>query len=197
MHFNKEQINQIIFMKNLIWFLIIILLSSSSCSRSGQRKRMLEKEHSEHVQGSQSIRPLERSTRTSPETQADNRVSMRLQNGVYYIPIKINGIAMEFIFDTGASIISISVTEAMFLAKQGLLRDEDFLGSTFFSDATGTISEGTRINLKSVQIGSKTLSNVEASVVHNLEAPLLLGQSALRRFGKVTIDYQKGELLLE
>lgn len=168
-----------------------------SCSRSGQRKRMLEKEHREHVQGRQVITPHDQNTRTSSEKFAANRVSMRLQNGVYYIPIKINGIAMEFIFDTGASIISISVTEAMFLAKQGLLSDEDFLGSTFFSDATGTISEGTRINLQSVQIGNKTLSNVEASVVHNLEAPLLLGQSALRRFGKVTIDYQRGELLLE
>ena len=184
-------------MKTLIWFLILILLGSFSCSRSGQRKRMLEKEHNEQVQGSQPVRPIDQSARTSTKKPTNNRVSMRLKGGVYYIPIKINGVAMEFVFDTGASIISISETEALFLAKQGLLRDEDILGSILFSDATGRISEGTRINLQSVQIGNETLYNVEASVVHNLEAPLLLGQSALSRFGKVTIDYQKGELLLD
>ncbi len=181
------------------YFFLLLLISTLliSCSRSGQRKRMLEKEHREHVQRRQVIAPHDQNSRTSSETFATNKVSMRLQNGVYYIPIKINGIAMEFIFDTGASIISISVTEAMFMAKQGLLRDDDFLGSTWFSDATGTISEGTRINLQRVQIGNKTLYNVEASVVHNLEAPLLLGQTALNRFGKITIDYKNNTLMLE
>jgi aspartyl protease family protein len=126
-----------------------------------------------------------------------NRIQMRHAGGVYFVPLKVNGLEMEFIFDTGASTISISLSEAMLLHRQGKLGNRDILGTSFFTDATGTISEGTRLNLREVEIGNRTLYNVEASVVHNLKAPLLLGQSALNQFGRITIDYEKKELILE
>ncbi len=40
-----------------------------------------------------------------------------------------------------------------------------------------------------MEIGGIILHNVEANVVDNIQAPLLLGQTALSKFGKVTIDY--------
>lgn len=124
-------------------------------------------------------------------------VKMVQIGGVYQIPVDVNGVRMSFIFDTGASNISISNTEALFLAKQGLLTEEDVIGKQNFIDAKGEISEGTIIMLRSIKIGNKTLKNVEASVVDNLNAPLLLGQSALSRFGSIRIDNVKGELILE
>ena len=118
-------------------------------------------------------------------------------NGVYQIPTEINGIPMYFIFDTGASTISISETETMFLYKQGKLFKEDIIGSANFMDANGGISEGTIIVLRNVKIGNKNLKNIKASVVHNSEAPLLFGQSALEQFGKISIDNRKGEISFE
>jgi aspartyl protease family protein len=118
-----------------------------------------------------------------------NTVKMTKKDGVYEIPIKINGVSMIFIFDTGAGLISISNTEAGFLYKQGKLTQEDIIGKANFMDANGDISVGTIIRLKTVQIGNKILYNVEASVVNNTNAPLLMGQSALEQFGKVSIDY--------
>ena len=44
---------------------------------------------------------------------------------------------------------------------------------------------------------NKTLENVWSSIVHNNEAPLLLGQSALVKFGKISIDYKKNEMTFE
>ena len=79
-------------------------------------------------------------------------IKMEKVNGVYQIPVSINGIPMHFIFDTGASTISISVTEASFLYKQGLLINDDIVGKANFSDANGNISEGTIIILKTVFI---------------------------------------------
>ena len=96
---------------------------------------------------------------------------------------------MTFIFDTGASLISISETEAAFLYKQGTLTDDDIIEKAEFSDANGDISEGTIVRLKSVSIGNRTLYDVRAVVVSGGRAPLLLGQSALSQFGKVSIDY--------
>ena len=172
--------------KILITAIVITLFFS--CSPSGQEKRRLKR-----VQNQTEISE----NKNQNTYESPNVIKLTEKGGVYYIPASINGVPMDFVFDTGASVISISETEAIFLAKQGLLAEEDILGETRFSVATGEISEGTLINLREVKIGNKTLNNVKASVVHNLEAPLLLGQSALKQFGKVTIDYNKGVLILE
>jgi len=125
------------------------------------------------------------------------KVGFTKENGVLYIPVEINGVPMRFIFDTGASSVTMSLTEANFLAKQGKLTDDDILGSENFMDANGNISEGTEIILRSVRIGDREISNVKASVVMNQRAPLLFGQTAMAAFGKVSIDYNKNVLILE
>ena len=122
---------------------------------------------------------------------------MEKKNGVNQVPVEINGTKMFFIFDTGAGMVSISGTEAIFLYKQGTLTDEDILEKANFIDANGDISEGTIINLKTVKIGNRTLENIQASVVHNMQAPLLLGQTVLENFGKISIDNNKGEIIFE
>lgn len=124
-------------------------------------------------------------------------VKMERLNGVYYVECKINGSEMQFIFDTGASDITMSLTEARFLHKQGKLSDEDFKGRQQYQIADGSISEGTIVNLKTVTIGNRTLNNVQASIVQNMEAPLLLGQSALSEFGKISIDYKNQTITFE
>jgi aspartyl protease family protein len=138
-----------------------------------------------------------RSDQARVEDQEKNVVKIRKADGVWEIPTEINGVQMYFVFDTGAGLISISDAEALFLIKQGSLTRDDILGSANFYDANGDISEGTIINLKSVRIGSRLLENVEASVVHNLKAPLLMGQSALEKFGKISIDYGREEITFE
>lgn len=124
-------------------------------------------------------------------------VSMQLENGVYIIPVHVNEILMNFIFDTGASLISISEKEAQELYLQGKLEERDFVGKGQFSDANGDVSEGLIINLKTVKLGNRILRDVLACVVSNQNAPLLFGQSALAKFGKVSIDYTRNEIVFE
>ncbi|MCQ4035065.1 retropepsin-like aspartic protease family protein [Kaistella montana] len=115
-------------------------------------------------------------------------IEMTFENGIYTIPCKVNGIPMKFVFDTGASNVSISITEAKFLIKQGLLNDEDIIGSVQYKIANGEVEEGTKIILKEINIDGYILHNVEASIVHQLNAPLLLGQSAISKLGTFEID---------
>jgi aspartyl protease family protein len=131
------------------------------------------------------------------ETKKVESIQMRKEGGVYLVPTKVNGIPMEFIVDTGASMVSISKTEAQFLYKNGLLSESDFIGTQNFVLANGEVEEGWVIRLKSVQIGNRVVYDVEATIDGNISAPLLLGQSVLERFGKVSMDYSTGIMELE
>ena len=170
-------------MRNL--FLLLVVLTLNNCKRASSYPSVESRSE-----------PVKTNSRENLNLNS-NIVKMQSSGGVYYVPIEINGVSMKIIFDTGASSISISETEVLFLWKQGKINEDDILGTIKFQDATGNISEGTQINLKEVKIGNRTINNVEASVVHNLQAPLLLGQSALSKFGKVTIDYKKNEISFE
>ena len=173
--------NQALFLMSLI-----LLNGCSGCSKSGRRHQQLNELGNS--------RPTRES---SGSNGSKSIVKMKETNGVYEVPVEINGAKMFFIFDTGASDITISLTEARFLYKQGTLTDSDFLELQQYQIADGSIAVGTKLNLKTVKIGNRILTNVEASVVHNEEAPLLFGQSALAQFGKISIDYQKGEITFE
>jgi len=122
---------------------------------------------------------------------------MKKVGGVYHIPCKINDTEMEFVFDTGASDITISLTEAKFLYKQGKLAEDDFRNKQMYQTADGSIHEGMVVILRTVEIGNRELQNVQASIMDNEDAPLLLGQSALAAFGKISIDYNRNEIIFE
>jgi clan AA aspartic protease (TIGR02281 family) len=129
-------------------------------------------------------------------TLAQDIVKMEKENGVYKIPCKVNGLSLRFIFDTGASDVSISLTEALFMLKNGYMTEADIKGTVYYSIANGEIAEGTKINLRKIEVGKQVLYNVEASIVHTSQAPLLFGQSAMERFGTFTMDYSNSNLII-
>lgn len=113
------------------------------------------------------------------------------EGGVCKVKCAINGLPLHFIFDTGATDVSISSIEATFMAKNDFLSSSDIIGKQNYQTADGNITEGTVINLKDVKLGSLHLNNIKASVVRNQAAPLLLGQSVLSKLGKIEIDNTK------
>ena len=115
-------------------------------------------------------------------------ISMEQKGGVFYIPGKINGLPLQFIFDTGASNVSISSVEATFMLKNDYLAVSDIIGRQNYMTADGNITEGTVINLRDVKLGNIHLNDIKASVVKNQSAPLLLGQSVFSKLGKIEID---------
>lgn len=136
------------------------------------------------------VSELEKESKTdnAQYEEATCQVPYTKKGGVTQVKCEVNGLPLHFIFDTGASSISISSVEAMFMLKNEYLNEKDIVGTSLFTDANGDISEGTVINLKNVKIGDAVLHDVKASVVHNQKAPLLLGQTAFQKFGKMEID---------
>ncbi|HRI26731.1 MAG TPA: retropepsin-like aspartic protease [Chitinophagales bacterium] len=121
-------------------------------------------------------------------------IKMQIEGGVFTLPCKVNNLPLKFIFDTGSSDVSISLIEAAFMAKNGYLTNEDIRGTSIYTIANGEEVEGVKINLRKIQIGDVFLYNVEASIMNSLEAPLLLGQSAISRLGRIELDYNANTL---
>lgn len=173
----------------LIYCLLLISISScKNCSGSGRRASL---QNSNINQAKvPDIQPKNTKNQELESNLISERFSIPLnsEGGVNTIPVEVNGVTMNFIFDTGASDITISSVEAAFLIKQGSISSEDVIGEQIYQTADGSINVGLKIRLRTVKIGPSELKNVEASIIDNDRAPLLLGQSALQRFGSFSID---------
>ena len=131
------------------------------------------------------------------EPETDATIKMKREGSVFTIPAKVNGLALEFILDTGASDVFISRTEAMFMLKHGYLGRDDFIGIERYSLADGSLEEGDSVIFREMEIGGLKLFNVRAGISNRPGAPLLLGQSALRRLGKIEINYTNNTLTIK
>lgn len=116
--------------------------------------------------------------------------------GTYEVQSKINGLPLNMTFDTGAADILISQTEVDFMLKNGYLTEQDFIGKNNYYTASEEKIEARTVMLRQVEIGGLFLKNVRAAVIKNRMAGMLFGQSALSRYGKITIDNQKKQIIL-
>lgn len=111
--------------------------------------------------------------------------------GVKTIPVKLNGITMTMIYDTGCSGIHLSLNEVQTLVKNGKLDIDDILDASYTTIADGSIVENGTINIKRIEIGGEdgiVLENKKASVALNQDAPILLGNAVLDELASVEVD---------
>lgn len=168
-------------MKNCAILLIsMLLISVMSCNDNNIKSSIVES-------NSDSI-PMQDSTSVQDSSMVRIGTKMEKSGGVYLLPCVVNAVKMNFIFDTGASNVSISLTEALFLLKNGYLEDYDILGSSLSQVADGSIVENTEINLHSIEVNGIIITDVKAVVSNSIDAPLLLGQSAIQKLGKIEIS---------
>lgn len=121
-------------------------------------------------------------------TFARTTINMEKDGGVYKVPCVVNGLRMKFIFDTGAATVCISESMAQYMLENDYLKRSDILGSGLSSVADGRIVDHVKIRLATIEIGGLKLNNVEAVVIEGQTSPLLLGQSAISKMGKVSIS---------
>ena len=164
----------------------LILLSCNHPESNKYNRNLGRKKEFSSSSNEIKVNAIQLETQNSIAQAQRNVLKMELQNGVRYVWIEINGIRLRFIFDTGASSICISPAEATVLYRQGTLQKHDILDVEYFQDATGNISEGTKVNIREVRIGDLILN-----------APLLLGQTVLERFGSIEIDNVNDQIIFK
>ena len=106
------------------------------------------------------------------------------------------------IYDTGASHIVMSLNEVITLLKNGALSESDIIGSDYATIADGNIVENVKVRLREVEIGGEDgikVNNVEALIVANLDAPLLLGRSAIKdnNVASISIDNEQQAIVIK
>jgi clan AA aspartic protease (TIGR02281 family) len=126
----------------------------------------------------------------------EDRVLLASKNGILVAPVVINNaIKLDFFVDSGATDVSIPADLFSSMRRSGAILDGDIIGSRKFINADGEASKSTTFILRTLKIGAVEVSHVEASVAPQ-RAPLLLGQSFLKRFKSWSIDNASQELIL-
>jgi hypothetical protein len=127
---------------------------------------------------------------TMVTAQTRNVIPMNYKNGIYTIPCEVNGLTMKFIFDSGASTTQIGLSEALFMLKNDYLSRKDLGDDIELSIADGSTILGREISIRSLKVGNQEFNNVDAIVVEELSAPLLLGQNIMSQNSALVINYE-------
>ncbi|MDQ3050210.1 MAG: retroviral-like aspartic protease family protein [Bacteroidota bacterium] len=123
------------------------------------------------------------------QLNAQTLLKMEQLNGIQVMPCKVNNLTLKFIIDTGEKDARISITDAMFMLKNGYITTSDIVGTEYERFVNGHVSNGTIVKIKQLEIGNTTINNIVATIVTDLSSPLVLGQSVLYKIGKIEFDY--------
>lgn len=112
----------------------------------------------------------------SADADGGGKIAMTADNqGHFYTTGTVNGVSVRFLVDTGATMISLGISDAR---RIGLDFERGQKGLTQTANGQGVVS---KVQLNTVRIGDVTLHNVDA-LIHQTEMPMaLLGMSFLNR----------------
>jgi aspartyl protease family protein len=156
------------------------------------------------------VDPFENNSEANKVTQVQDTISdvIRLENsniikieknanGLIEVPVILNDvIKIKFIFDSGASEVSLSPDVALTLMRTGSIQNNDWLPSQTYTFADGSTAKSKRFIIRKLIIGNQILLNIEASIASSIDAPMLLGQNVMKKLGSITIDYKKNLLII-
>lgn len=126
-----------------------------------------------------------------------DRIHLIESGGTFTVPVRLNGqFSLNFTIDSGAADVSIPVDVVITLIRTGTIRNRDFIGEKAYVLADGSQIKSKTFMLHELQVGNRTLHNVQASLA-DVNASPLLGQSFLKRFKSWSIDNATHELVLQ
>ncbi|MBU6395701.1 MAG: TIGR02281 family clan AA aspartic protease [Sphingomonadales bacterium] len=122
----------------------------------------------------------------APPTKRDGTAEMveiaRDSQGQFHLEVDVGGESVRFLVDTGADVVALTEDDAERLG----LRPDPSEYRPMLQTASGT-GLAAPVEIDRLTIGGRELTGVAAVVVPDLSVSLL-GQSALRRLGSVTLQ---------
>lgn len=117
-------------------------------------------------------------------------ISMVEDLGVYHVPCEVDGLPVRMIFDTGAAYVSITKEMAELLLRYGCISTSDIVTGVTITVGDGYRTDCQGVKLKNLKLGNIMLHDVLAIIIDE-DTPLMFGQTAIKKLGKVTIDGDK------
>lgn len=176
-------------MKKIFYVLFAILVTISSCSSKKDE-----------------YDPYKISTKEKKvESKSSFEVSFKeTDSNVKTIHVKLNNNGYDVLFDTGCSGVLISKLELVDLMKSGTLSETDRVGYVTSSIADGSLIRNPVYNIKKVTIVDNkgkehTLTDIQATVVENASADILIGTSVIDNLAKksYTVDLRKKVIIFQ
>jgi clan AA aspartic protease (TIGR02281 family) len=123
-------------------------------------------------------------------------VALKEEAGALLVPVVINdSVKLDFMLDSGASVVTIPADVAMTLIRTGTLTRDDYLGRQTFQLADGRTVPSTILRIRTLKVGDIVVHDVQASVT-DAKGSLLLGQTFLARLTTWSIDNGRHVLVL-
>jgi clan AA aspartic protease (TIGR02281 family) len=137
------------------------------------------------------------STTSSSNDSSQTIVELKNDSGAFVVPVEINGaITLDFIVDSGASVVSVPADVVSTLIRTGTIQDSDFIGTQTYVLADGSEAPSDVFNIRSLKVGNQIIQNVRGAISSSKGA-LLLGQSFLQKFKSWSVDNTKHVLVLK
>jgi clan AA aspartic protease (TIGR02281 family) len=141
------------------------------------------------------VKPLK--DRQPGQHAVETRIPLENLGGTLVAPVVINNaIKLNFLVDSGASDVSIPADVFSTLVRTNTLTQTDITGFRSYKNADGEVFRSNTFVIRSLKIGNVEVLNVHAKVAPT-NAPLLLGQSFLKRFKTWSVNNSTQELILE
>jgi len=126
----------------------------------------------------------------------DNIIAIEVGRGnSVIIPAIVNGFNVKIMLDRNDRGLIFSLPEAQKLLTSGAITKNDFIGDANVVLAEGSIADKAVFRIKEFKIGSKIVSNVEASVSHKITEGAIMGESTINIFGRFKIDENNKQLI--
>lgn len=116
--------------------------------------------------------------------------------GILIIPCIINGFDERFYYDPEKP-VQVSLEKGLAMLNEGSISKEDFNGDPKEVLGSNTIRNGAVFVIKELRIASKTILDVEVTVSHRLNEPMVFGKRLLQKIGNYKIDNSTQKITFE
>lgn len=128
---------------------------------------------------------------------APERVRLVPLGFTYAVPVLVNDTALVYLTLDGATAdVSIPADAAMMLLRTGMLSDKDFTGTEPYRLPDGSTLPSRSFTIRSLKLGDARFLDVPASIA-DIDGPIRLGQSLLRKMKTWSIDSTRNELVFD
>ena len=124
-------------------------------------------------------------------------VPVEISDKSTYLIVKVNGIDMKFMIDTGCSDMQITSAEYFHMKHLGIVSDSDIVENAKCVYADNSSNECPVIRIKNINIGGIEVKDINCTIQENAESSLLLGQQVLKQLGEISIDYNNKQLKIK